>query len=263
MKRVLLTILFFVFQTNFGQPVTVNAVKINEQLFEADSFIGEDAYGYLYFIKKNVFVKVKQNEIWQYKNVSLGKISKIDFHNPLKIVLFYENFNTIIAVDNQLNEVEKINFSEVAPDLVASAVGIAANNNLWVFNNLTQQLGFYSYLKNNYQKMGLPINKSIKTYYSDFNHFYWINIDNQFYSCDIFGKTTLIGIIPEFETIFIQDEKLILYQKDSLLYLMDLNKKTTYNIKNIEKSFTDYHYKNQILTIFTNEGITNYKINLP
>lgn len=263
MKRNYLLVLFFIFQTFNAQTSVLNAVKINQQTFVADAFIGTDAYDYMYFIKNNVFIKSKQNEIWQYKNVSLGKISKIDIHNPLKILLFYENFNTIIAVDNQLNEVEKINLSEVIPELVASAVGIAANNNLWIFNSLMQQLGFYSYVKNNYQKIGLPINKSIKNYQSDFNHFYWIDIDNNFYSCDIFGKTTLMGKVPDFDTIFIEDEKNVLYSKDFILYLIDVTKNRTFEIKNIEKSFKDFSYKNQILTIFTNEGITNYKINLP
>jgi hypothetical protein len=30
--------------------------------------------------------------------------------NPLNIVLFYENFNVVILLDNQLNETQKINF---------------------------------------------------------------------------------------------------------------------------------------------------------
>jgi hypothetical protein len=38
------------------------------------------------------------------------KITKVDLQNPLKIVLFYESFNSALLLDNQLNEIQKINF---------------------------------------------------------------------------------------------------------------------------------------------------------
>lgn len=55
----------------------------------------------MFYIKKN------NTQLWQYKNLSLGKITKIDLQNPLKIVLFYEGFNSVILLDNQLNEIQK------------------------------------------------------------------------------------------------------------------------------------------------------------
>ena len=59
-----------------------------------------------------MFYKTKDHQSLEYKNISLGKITKVDLQNPLKIVLFYENFNTAVLLDNQLNETQKINFSE-------------------------------------------------------------------------------------------------------------------------------------------------------
>jgi hypothetical protein len=70
----------------------------------------------------------------------LGKITKVDLQNPLKIVLFYESFN-VAPLDNQLNEIQKINFSSNANPIVITATGIASQNQLWVYNSLNQQIG--------------------------------------------------------------------------------------------------------------------------
>ena len=40
------------------------------------------------------------------------KIKKVDLINPLKVTLFYEEFNTVVLLDNQMNEIQKIDFSK-------------------------------------------------------------------------------------------------------------------------------------------------------
>ena len=42
-----------------------------------------------------------------------------------------------------------------------------------------------------------------------------------------------------------------------------VSKSLTRTIENIEKSFKNFYYKDQILSIFTNQEITNYKIIIP
>lgn len=263
MKKIIYLFLFFSSILAHSQYTDQVASQMSSQFIAADEYIGEDSYGYQYFIKNNVFFKIKNKEFLQYKNVSLGKITKVDIQNPLRIILFYENFNTIISLDNQLSEVQKINFSEKPEGIVPTAIGISSQNNLWVFNSMNQQLGLYNFVTNNYQTIGLPFEKNIKNYTSDFNYFYWIDESNLFYSADIFGKKKLLGKIPDYDSVFIADEKIILFQKNENLYIFDVEKNKTIPVNNIEKSFKSFNYKNQNLAIFTNEGITNYKINLP
>ncbi|MEO8515889.1 MAG: hypothetical protein ABI426_04050 [Flavobacterium sp.] len=263
MKKLTFIIIILCSVFAHGQYTNPVASQMSSQFVAADEFIGEDSYGYQYFIKSNVFFKIKDKEFVQYKNVSLGKITKVDIHNPLRIVLFYENFNTVISLDNQLSEVQKINFSEKPEGIVPTAIGISSQNNLWVFNSMNQQLGLYNFLTNSYQTIGLPFDKNIRNYTSDFNYFYWIDDSNQFYSADIFGKKKLLAQIPDYDSVFIADEKIILFQKGEILYIFDVEKNKTVPVNNIEKSYKSFSYKNQNLAIFTNEGITNYKINLP
>jgi hypothetical protein len=247
----------------FCQDNSVALEKIDFKSFDADNYIGEDTYSYHYFTKNNIFFKTNGVKTYEYKNVTLGKISKVDIHNPLKILLFYENFNTVVALDNQLNELQKINFSDISPDLVANAMGISSNNNVWIFNGLNQQLGFYNYVKNTYIYLGIPFTKPIKDYDTDFNNFYWIDIENNFYSCDIYGKIKLLGKISDYDSIYIQNDKILLYEKNKELYLYDLSKKRTFEVKNDEKNYKSFYIKNENLSIFTTEGIINYKIKLP
>ncbi|WP_310555920.1 hypothetical protein [Flavobacterium sp.] len=263
MKKIFLLFVILFYVLGFSQNSKIHPVLKNSYSISADTYIGFDAFGFDYYIKDNVLFKTKDTEMFQYKNISLGKISKIDIQNPLKIILFYENFNTIIALDNQLNEVQKINLSEINPNIAATAVGIASNNTIWLFDSLKQQFVFYNYVKNTFQNIGLPISKTIKNYTSGFNTFYWIDETNAFYSMDIFGKIKLINQIPEYELIFIVDEKTILYSKNNLIYIFDVKKNDSTWLENIPKSVKNFYYKEQILSIFTNEGIINFKINIP
>jgi hypothetical protein len=69
-------------------------------------------FGFIIPLKTIFFLK-SARETFVYQNFSLGKITKVDLQNPLKIVLFYENFNTVVTLDNQLNEIQKSIFPKV------------------------------------------------------------------------------------------------------------------------------------------------------
>ena len=262
--RKLITLFFFTaISIAFGQNQKILASKLNEITTNTEQFLGYDQFGYYYTIKNNIFSKIKNNETLEYKNIPLGQINKVDILNPLKIVLFYENFNTIILLDNQLNETEKINFSENQIPIIANAMGIASQNQLWIYNSLNQQIGLYDYLKKDYKTISTSFPESIKYYQSDFNNFYWIDEKSNWYSCNIFGKITKKGNIPNFDSIEIINDNQFIFSKDSILTLEDIERSKKFEIEILEKTFKKFSYKDQILSIFTSEGITNYKIIIP
>ncbi|SHM78447.1 hypothetical protein [Flavobacterium xanthum] len=263
MKKLVIFLFIASFSVVFSQTQNPTVVKMDSIRFNGDAFLGYDSFGFYYTINNNVFSKINKRETLEYKNVSLGKITKVDLQNPLKIVLFYENFNTVISLDNQLNETQKINFSENPIPIVGTAIGIASQNQLWIYNSMNQQLGLYDYLSATYKTISVPFTESIKNYVSDFNVFHWIDIKNSWYMCDIFGKITSKGKVPDFETITIINENQFMYSKNSILILHDLEKETKTQIEISEKTFKKFYYKDQILSIFTATGITNYKITIP
>lgn len=257
--------LFFLFQLAavIAQEQKVKTQLLSTQKIDFDVFVGYDGMENLYYIKNNVFFKKNKDELWQYKNISLGKITKIDFQNQLKIMLFYENFNTIILLDNQLSETQKINLSENDVPIVATATGIASQNRLWIYNSLTQQIGLFDYLKNTYLSITPSFQENLKYYTSDFNSFQWIDDKLNWYSCDVFGKIKTLGKVSDFDQIQVIENQIIIFSKDEKLHLQDLSKNSIYSIENVEKSFENFFYKDQILSIFTNQEITNYKITIP
>jgi hypothetical protein len=263
MKTTLHFLFLLLSSIGLAQYTNPVASKMGTEFIQADTYSGEDAYGFQYFIKNNVLFKKSNNTFFQYKNLSLGKITRVDLQNPLRILLFYQDFNTVVALDSQLSEIQKINLSENLPGITATAVGVASQNCYWIFDMVTLQLHLYNYIKNTTQLIGNPFGKNIKNYTSDFNRFYWIDEDNKYYTSDIFGKKELLGTIPQYEQVFIYDDKLILYKQEEKLYFFDLIQNKSMPVKEVENSFKSFYYKNQNLAIFTPEGITNYKINLP
>jgi hypothetical protein len=256
-------LLLFIHTIVFGQNSKAEITLLNSESLEADAFYGFDSFHYAYYVKENVIYKSKGLENWQYKNIGLGKIAKIDIQNPLKIMVFYENFNTIVLLDNQLSEIQKINFNTLSEPIVVEAAGTASQNRIWIFNSTTKQLGLYDFQKSSYITISRPFNEIITHYQSDYNYFYWVNPKNELYSCDVFGRVSPLGIIPAHDTCFIQNNQTVFYQKDTYLYQFNTSTQESIKIDLGKKTFSSYSIKEQILSIFTAKEIVNYKITTP
>ena len=263
MKNLIILLFFSSIATVFGQNRKLIASKLNHITIDADEFLGYDQFGFYYTINNNVFTKTKDSTSLGYKNISLGKITKADIQNPLKIILFYENFNSVIILDNQLNEIQSINFSENPNPIVTNAIGMATQNQLWIYNSLNQQIGLYDYLKNQYKSISTSFPESITYYQSSLTTFNWIDQKNNWYSCDRFGKIKAKTRAVDFDLITIINENQYLISKNANLSIEDIEKNEKYEIDVLEKTFKNFNYKDQILSIFTTEGITNYKIIIP
>ena len=261
-KRFLFFVLFIGF-FGFCQNNKIMVSKFQDFDVKCDQYIGFDVQEYQYYINSNVFIKQKNDKIFEYKNLTLGKITKVDLQNPLNIVLFYENFNTVIILDNQLNEVYKINFSENEIPINAAAIGFASQNKLWIYNNLNQQIGLFDYLKNDYKTISTPLTHVVKFYQSDFNNFSWIDEKNTYFTIDVYGKISVLGNVPDFESFQSVANFDFIYLNENFLYYFDLKNLESRILKLDEKTIKNFYYKDQILSIFTNQEITNYKITIP
>ena len=263
MKNIIALVLLLQFTAALSQQKGWVVVKKDSLHFKADAFVGVDSFGAEYFISDNNFYKLKGKVNLQYKNLSLGKISRADIHNPLSILLFYESFNTAVLLDDQLNETRKISFSQNDVPIVATAVGLAYGNRLWVYNSLTQQIGLLDYLQSDLKTITVPFAGTMKYYDSDGNYFQWIDDKGNGYRSDIYGKISTLGKIADFDQLqFISDTE-ILYQKAGVLKHYNLKDGKTSIIDVREKTFKSFYYKDQILSIFTPPSITNYKIQIP
>jgi hypothetical protein len=260
-KFSLLPIFLFVFA--LCQSQKINTIKLDFLEIEADEFVGFDGFNNCYVVKDNILFKKIDTTILQYQNLSLGKISKVDLLNPLKIIIFYSDFNTVIVLDNQLNEIQKIEFSKFDTPVVISAAGTSGQNKLWFFNTLNQQIGLFDLVTNQFQYIGTTIRDSFTNYQTDFNYFQFIDKKNQWNIYTIFGRYFQNGTIePNLQVQLLNDRKYLFYNGESL-YLKDNSTNSKFEIEIVEKTFKKFYYKEQILSIFTDQGITNYKITIP
>lgn len=239
-------------------PEFISKIEINARFF-----VGYDKFDFLYFIQNNTLFKYKNGVSVDYKNVALGQITKVDLLNPLKVLVFYERFNTVVTLDNQLNETLKINFSELKTPLIVTKMGMASQNQLWVFDEITSQLYLYETGNGTLKPVGTPISTEIKYYNSDFNTFEWLDKNNNWYQCSIFGKVEKLNYIFNFDSVLFSNEAFIFYKKNEKVLIFNRNSSEIISLENSDKTFESLTYKNQILTIFTTQGISNYKITLP
>lgn len=262
LKKLLLLFLSF-FGSMHAQTKTIYAVPINSFAIDAERYFGFDVLENYYYEKNNVLIKENKTIKWVYQNNSLGKISSISFQNPLRILVFYEEFNTVLFLDSQLNEIQKIDFSSIENPLIVSKVGMATQNQIWLFDAALNQLFLYNYVTSIRTKVCQPVQNKWLYYQSNFTNFYWVSDKNEWESCSIIGKNQVIKKLPNWNKIQFIDEDFFLYKINSDLFLSAITKGETYQIENVDNSLTDLYWRDQILSIFTNQQITNYKITLP
>jgi hypothetical protein len=263
MKKLLFIFFFFIVFIKNASSQDIIPMALDSVSIKADKFFGFDGYKNYYFIRDNVVIKKSSTGTMQFQDLSLGEVTKVDILNPLKIIVFYENFNTIVVLDNQMNEVDRINLSERSRSLVITAVGVADQDKLWLFNSVDQKLALYDLKSKFYQEIGVPINGQINYYQTDYNYFQWISNYGQWLNCDRYGKIRIVCELDRADAYQIIGPNKIMILNGNALFVRDFitNKQTKIQI--VEKSFRNFYYKDQILSIFTNRQIKNYKILLP
>lgn len=263
MKKIIFIVLGLIPLLAFSQQPSIIPFFSNAEKWETGHYIGKDNFGNFYSINENEFRKTSPTQVFFYKNVSLGKIHQVDLQNPLQLVLFYKQFTTVVLLDNQLNETAKINFSELQQPLNPEAVSLASQNRLWVYDMLSQKLGLFDIQKNTFQTLTPSFKENLKFYQSDYNYFYWIDTKQNLYVSNLFGKVNFLGHIPDYSQLQVVSPKQVLMKIDNGLFLYNLEDQTSSPITLNEKSFNRFSFKDQILSIFTENEISQYKITLP
>jgi len=71
--------------------------------------------------------------------IKFGKLFSIDVSNPLKLLLFYKDFSTIVILDRFLSNLTTIELRKFSI-LQAGAIGLSYDNNIWVFDEYDNKL---------------------------------------------------------------------------------------------------------------------------
>jgi len=251
MKRHLIVLGFLFCEFAFAQ--TINFAFLKEIPLNADAFFGVDSFDNNYYSLNNVFYKTTPTKTYQYQNLALGAISSVSIYNPLELVVFYKDFNTVIILDNTLNEIEKLHFLNETISLVAKA----GKNQLWLYNTDNQQLELYDYqtksilAKTQSQSVLLPLDLKGTA------NLAWIKTNDHLLVYNNYG--TMVKSFPfKFDNFTLLNDDEILFNRDSDFFLVD-NKQGPIPLKTSFKAEAT-SFVNDKLYLFFNKRIFIYHL---
>ena len=115
---------------------TLFTIKIKTDSFTTDNL------GNTYVIKGDEIKKYSQTGdlLKIFSNNTTGKIASVDATNPLRILIFYKDFATIILLDDLLsqngNSMNLLDYGLEQSDLICNSF----NNGIWFFNRQNMEL---------------------------------------------------------------------------------------------------------------------------
>ena len=215
MKLVCYILLFFT--TSLFSQETVTVELLDKQANKLD-LISVDNFKTSYALTNNTLIKKTLDHTLNYSNIQLGDITSANTFNPLKINVFYKDFNTAIILDNRLAEIFKIDFNTIKNYKSISHISTGGDNTIWVFNQDNQQLELFDYKANKTRIFTLPILSEVLDMQSNYNYC-WLLTKDFLYTYSYFGSMIQKIKNEGFTEIAQTNENLILKKENRLFYL--------------------------------------------
>ena len=256
MKTKLFLALLFI-NISFSQEIQTEFVS--KTSLQADIFIGVDELENIYYIQNNVLYKKNTSEVLVYSNIELGKITSVNINNPFKIILLYKDYNSVVVLDNKLNELTNaITF----PDINISLVSYASENNLWIYSKDNNTLQLYDYQNQTTNLTTQPLSFYHKGFmandlFSNNDNIWLFNKNgilqfNQYTSYIEFYDIKSVEIIFPYKKgfVYIQDDELLFFDNGiSSIIFIDFTQ---------EKN--EIYFNKGKIYIFNNDILFQYKI---
>jgi hypothetical protein len=143
--RVFLTILFAVLfpQNSFAQKSTSDSFVLIKTYTGNIADVAMDNLDNLYIISSTGQIKklnAEGDSVGIYNQTkNYGKLYSIDVSNPLKILLFYKDFSTVVILDRFLANQSVLDLKKISI-LNPSAIGNSYDNKIWVYDEYDSKL---------------------------------------------------------------------------------------------------------------------------
>lgn len=199
-----------------------------------------DGFGNTYVINDNEILKYNADGLLQ-KKFSIKKYGHIDYvdaMNPLKILVYYKDFQQVLFLDDQLTQTNSIVSLETLGYEQTELICSSANNGFWIYNKQNNELiRFDADLKPMVHTGNLKRILAVDlkpTYMMEHNSFVYLNCPNEgvlvFDMYGTFYKTIPIKNVKEFNVV---NGDVFYYENKSLKQYQA----QTFNT--VEKTFTD------------------------
>jgi hypothetical protein len=229
---------------------------INTEPLTVEKVVSINNFGTLFSITNNILSKKDHNNNLNYNNLQLGLLTHVDTFNPLKINLFYKDFNTLIVLDNRLSEIYKIDFNTIKNYKNVSFISTGSDNTVWLFNLDNQQLELFDYKTKTTRTLTQPVQSNVLDLQSNYNYC-WLLTKNYLYVYNYFGS--LIKKTPNngYTNIFANNENLFL-KKENILFYLNKNKDTPVRINLPNLIINQFFVTNETLYIYTQKTLQKF-----
>lgn len=252
---------FFLFSFSLVAQEQIKTSIKDSTAFKANKIFGVDTFGTLYYTTEdNTFYKKTKDTTITYTNFQLSEITSANAFNPLKINLFYRDFNTVVILDNRLAEIFKIDFNTVQTYKNVSFVSTGFDNALWIFNQDLQQLELYDYKTNKIRLKTVPVQADVLDLKSDYNYCYLLT-EKYLYIYNYFGS--LVNKIKNdgYESMAFSKAYLVL-KKVEQLYILPKNETEIQSIEHPNLLINQFLVTNETLYIYDDEILRQYQLKL-
>jgi len=241
---------------------SIEPIFIDKTKFTADTVVSIDDFDTAFYISENILFKkskdIKGLDIG-YNNFQLGTITSVNTFNPLKINVFYKDFNTVVVLDNRLAEIFKIDFNTIQPYKNVTHIATGFDNTVWIFNQDTQDLELFDYKTNTSRAKTLPIQGSVLDLKSNYNTC-WVLTENYIYVYNYFGSLLKKMKNNGYTQIMENNGHLVLKKDNGLFYLKDgTNIPSAIKLPNL--LIKQFFVTNETMYIYDGEYLHKFKIN--
>lgn len=186
-----------------------------------------DNLGNIYTVHGDEIIKYLADgrQFARYSNLKLGNVTSVDVTNPLKIVVYYRDYQQIVFLDNQLS----VNSENVALEVLGyeqtELVCAGSNNSFWIYNKQNNELLRFNeaskktaFTGNLKQVLQADLNPAFMQEQN--NLLYLVCPGKGIFVFDVFGSFVKVISILDIRSVQVF-ENLLYYQRDSALCSYD------------------------------------------
>ncbi len=258
MQHIQYIFFLFTFSVFTQQPVEASFVKKSK--LDAQALVGVDNFETLFYINNNVLYKNLNGNSINFSHIQLGNITSVNIFNPLKINVFYSDFNTVVILDNRLTEITRIDFNRLQPFRNISHISTGNDNTIWIYNQDTQELEIFDYKANKTKVKTLPIQGDVLDIKSDFN-LCWLLTKDYLYKYNYVGSF-LSKIKNKGFTKLVQANKNLILQKENQLFYIAKDLEIFTELKIPKLLIKQFLVTNETLYIYDEEFLHEYRLKI-
>lgn len=231
---------------------------------KADTFIGVDEFENYYYTIGNTLYKKSSQKTYSYTNTQLGNIASIDITNPLKVLVFYSGFNTIVLLDNHLNEfTNSINLTTESFAKNVAFARTASSNNIWLFSKDDNTLSLWDYKTDNTIFESQPLsfyqsNFEAKKLESNYKYC-WILTEKKLIKFNEFGSYLETTILDVKSNVYPYKKGYLTIDNNQLYYIENTQKTKLKGFNPTHKT-KNLFIKQQILYFFDSNMLYKYEV---